>query len=80
MTWARGRPVLLAAGRLAEQKGFGVLLDAAAAWQDRDPVPVLAIAGDGPLAGELAARASAGGLDSGVPRPPQGHPGAARRR
>ena len=36
---AAGRPVLLAAGRLAEQKGFGVLLDAAAAWQHRDPVP-----------------------------------------
>ena len=60
---AAGRPVLLAAGRLAEQKGFGVLLDAAAAWQDRDPVPVLAIAGDGPLAGKLAARASAGSLE-----------------
>lgn len=60
---AAGRPVLLAAGRLAEQKGFGVLLDAAAAWQDRDPVPVLAIAGDGPLAGELAVRAAASELE-----------------
>ena len=45
---AAGQPVLVAAGRLAEQKGFGVLLDAAAAWQHRDPVPLLAIAGDGP--------------------------------
>jgi glycosyltransferase involved in cell wall biosynthesis len=60
---AAGRPVLLAAGRLAEQKGFGVLLEAAAAWQDRDPVPVLAIAGDGPLAGELSARAAADRLE-----------------
>jgi glycosyltransferase involved in cell wall biosynthesis len=59
---ADGRPVLLAVGRLAEQKGFGVLLDAAASWQGRDPTPLLAIAGAGPLAGELAARSSAAGL------------------
>ena len=59
---AAGRPVLLAAGRLAEQKGFGVLLDAAAAWRDRDPAPVLAIAGACPLAGELSARAAAARL------------------
>ena len=60
---AAGRPVLLAAGRLAEQKDFGVLLEAAAAWQHRDQVPVLAIAGDGPLAGELSARAAADRLE-----------------
>jgi glycosyltransferase involved in cell wall biosynthesis len=60
---ADGRPVLLAAGRLAAQKGLGVLLDAAAAWQHRDPVPVLAIAGAGPLAGELSARAAAARLE-----------------
>ncbi len=59
---AVGQPLLMAAGRLAEQKGFGVLLDAAAGWQDRDPVPLLAIAGAGPLAGELAAQARADGL------------------
>jgi glycosyltransferase involved in cell wall biosynthesis len=60
---AAGRPVLLAVGRLAAQKGFGVLLDAAAAWQSCEPAPVLAIAGDGPLAGQLSARATAAGLD-----------------
>jgi glycosyltransferase involved in cell wall biosynthesis len=60
---AAGRPVLLAAGRLTEQKGFGVLLDAAAAWQRRDPAPVLAIAGEGPLAAQLSARAAAAKLD-----------------
>jgi glycosyltransferase involved in cell wall biosynthesis len=60
---ADGRPVLLAAGRLAAQKGLGVLLEAAAAWQGRDQVPVLAIAGEGPLAGELSAQARAARLE-----------------
>jgi glycosyltransferase involved in cell wall biosynthesis len=57
------RPVLLTVGRLAAQKGLGVLLDAAAAWQDHDPVPVLAIAGAGPLAAELSARARTARLE-----------------
>jgi glycosyltransferase involved in cell wall biosynthesis len=52
----------LAAGRLAAQKGFGVLIDAAVRWQGRDPAPMLAIAGEGPLADELAARARAAGV------------------
>jgi glycosyltransferase involved in cell wall biosynthesis len=60
---AAGRPVLLAAGRLAPQKGFGVLLDAASAWQARKPPPVVAIAGAGPLAAELSARATAARLE-----------------
>jgi glycosyltransferase involved in cell wall biosynthesis len=59
---ASGRPMVLAVGRLAEQKGFAVLLDAAAAWQDRQPAPLLVIAGEGPLAGELAARARRSGI------------------
>jgi glycosyltransferase involved in cell wall biosynthesis len=60
---AGGRPVLLAAGRLAPQKGFDVLLEAMICLQDRDPVPLLVIAGDGPLAGQLAARSRAAGAD-----------------
>jgi glycosyltransferase involved in cell wall biosynthesis len=56
---AAGRPVVLAAGRLAAQKGFGVLLEAAASWRDLKPMPLVVIAGDGPLAGELRARAVA---------------------
>jgi glycosyltransferase involved in cell wall biosynthesis len=60
---ASGRPMVLAVGRLAGQKGFAVLLDAAAAWQDRRPAPLLVIAGEGPLAGELAARARRSGVD-----------------
>jgi glycosyltransferase involved in cell wall biosynthesis len=59
-----GRPVVLAVGRLARQKGFGVLLEAAARWRDLDPAPLVAIAGDGPLAGELRARAAGLGLDA----------------
>jgi glycosyltransferase involved in cell wall biosynthesis len=60
---ADGRPVLLTAARMAAQKGYPVLLEAAAAWQRRDPVPVLAIAGDGPLAAEIAAGARDRHLD-----------------
>jgi glycosyltransferase involved in cell wall biosynthesis len=61
---ASGRPVVLAVGRLAEQKGFGVLLDAAAAWQDAVPRPLTVIAGEGPLAGELKAAAERSGTDA----------------
>jgi glycosyltransferase involved in cell wall biosynthesis len=57
-----GAPAVFAAGRLTAQKGFGVLIDAAARWQGRDPAPVLAIAGEGPLAGELGAQARAVGV------------------
>jgi glycosyltransferase involved in cell wall biosynthesis len=59
---AAGRPVVLAAGRLTGQKGFGTLLDAAACWQDRAPLPQLAIAGNGPLSAHLARHAAAAGL------------------
>jgi len=58
-----GRPVVLAVGRLAAQKGFGTLLDAAARWQRRDPVPRLVIAGDGPLGPALRTQAAAAGTE-----------------
>jgi glycosyltransferase involved in cell wall biosynthesis len=64
---AGGRPVVLAAGRLAPQKGFGVLLEAAARWRDLEPEPLLVIAGDGPLAGELRARAGSLGVAAEFP-------------
>jgi glycosyltransferase involved in cell wall biosynthesis len=54
-----GRPLLVAVGRLHAQKGYDVLLDAAARWAGdaRLPTPPLvAIAGDGPLEAELATR------------------------
>jgi glycosyltransferase involved in cell wall biosynthesis len=57
-----GRPVLLAAGRLAPQKGFATLLDAAVSWQQRDPAPLLVIAGTGPLQSELSGLARRRGL------------------
>ncbi|WP_431869462.1 glycosyltransferase family 4 protein [Nocardiopsis eucommiae] len=47
------RPLLLTVARLAEQKGLDTLLAAAPAIADRTPEPVVAIAGDGPLWGEL---------------------------
>ncbi|GAB3729666.1 glycosyltransferase family 4 protein [Nocardiopsis nanhaiensis] len=47
------RPLLLSVARLAEQKGLDMLLQAAPVIADRAPEPVVAIAGDGPLWGEL---------------------------
>ena len=55
---ADGRPLILAAGRLAPQKGFGPLIEAARGWQDLSPRPLLVIAGAGPLQADLAAAAA----------------------
>jgi len=52
------RPLVVAVGRLHPQKGYDVLLDAAARWQGRVD-PLVAVAGDGPLQDELAARIAA---------------------
>lgn len=59
---AAGRPVVAAVGRLTAQKGFGVLLEAALAWRDLDPMPLVVIVGEGPLAGKLRARAAVLGV------------------
>ena len=64
---AAGRPMILAVGRLAAQKGYGVLLDAAAAWRDMEPPPLLVLVGEGPLAGQLAETARRSGLDVAFP-------------
>ena len=64
---AAGRPVVFAAGRLAPQKGFATLLEAAIAWRDLVPRPLLVIAGDGPLSGDLRAKAAAIGVDARFP-------------
>jgi glycosyltransferase involved in cell wall biosynthesis len=48
---ADGRPVLLAVGRLAPQKGFDVLVAAAGRWRDQPNAPRTVIAGDGPRRG-----------------------------
>ena len=60
---ARGRPVVLAAGRCARQQGFDTLRAAAVTLQRRDPAPLVVIAGDGPLAGRLAAQSRAAGTE-----------------
>jgi glycosyltransferase involved in cell wall biosynthesis len=60
---ADGRPVVLAAGRLAAQKGFDVLIAAAGQWRDRTPVPRTVIAGSGPLADQLARQVQQAGAD-----------------
>jgi len=64
---APGRPLVLAAGRLAAQKGFGTLLEAAALWRDIRPEPLLVIAGEGPLAADLKGQAARLGLDARFP-------------
>ncbi|AOR35160.1 glycosyltransferase [Streptomyces fodineus] len=46
---ATGRPLLLAVGSLDQHRGYDVLLDAAHAWRELDPVPLVVIAGEGPL-------------------------------
>ncbi|MFD7030558.1 glycosyltransferase family 4 protein [Streptomyces sp. NPDC059917] len=50
------RPLLIAVGSLVAHRGYGVLLDAARAWRTLDPVPLLVIAGEGPLRPELTRR------------------------
>jgi glycosyltransferase involved in cell wall biosynthesis len=52
-------PLVLTVARLAPQKGLGTLIEAAARWRDRDPAPLLVIAGEGPLQAGLARRAEA---------------------
>ncbi len=49
------RPLVLAVGRLAPQKAYDVLLGAAALWRERDPQPLVVVAGDGPLLDQLSA-------------------------
>jgi len=53
------RPLLLAVGALERHRGHEVLLDAVRVWQGHDPVPLLAIAGEGALRPELQRRIEA---------------------
>jgi glycosyltransferase involved in cell wall biosynthesis len=57
-----GPGIVLAVGRLAAQKDFGTLIQAAARWQRRSVVPVLLIAGDGPLDAQLRDQAGTAGV------------------
>ncbi|MBO1332028.1 glycosyltransferase family 4 protein [Streptomyces sp. VRA16 Mangrove soil] len=56
------RPLLMAVGTLERHRGYDVLLDAAHAWLDLDPAPLLVIAGEGPQRGALQRRIEAEGL------------------
>lgn len=53
------RPLLIAVGSLVPRRGYSVLLDAAREWRNLDPMPLLVIAGEGPLRAELARRIQA---------------------
>ncbi|MET9816846.1 glycosyltransferase family 4 protein [Streptomyces sp. NPDC006129] len=59
---AIGRPLLMAVGSLERHRGYDVLLDAARVWRRLDPVPLVVIAGEGPLRGELQGRIEEEGL------------------
>jgi len=61
------RPLVLAVGRLAPQKGFGTLLEAASRWRDIKPEPVLVIVGEGPLEARLKGQAAELHLDARFP-------------
>ena len=59
---AHGRPLVVVVARLHPQKGYPVLLDAAAGWTTRYPVPLVVAAGSGPAHDQLAARIANEGL------------------
>ncbi|WP_329298868.1 glycosyltransferase family 4 protein [Streptomyces sp. NBC_00659] len=50
------RPLLIAVGSLDRHRGYHTLLDASRAWCRLDPMPLLVIAGEGPLRAVLQRR------------------------
>ncbi|MGW7369483.1 glycosyltransferase family 4 protein [Streptomyces sp. NPDC054841] len=56
------RPLLMAVGRLEPGRGYGTLLDASRDWLGLDPVPLVAIAGEGRERVSLQRRIEAEGL------------------
>ncbi|MER6016359.1 glycosyltransferase family 4 protein [Streptomyces bluensis] len=56
---ATDRPLLMAVGSLDRYRGHETLLDAARAWCGLDPVPLLVVAGEGPLRPVLQRRIEA---------------------
>ncbi|MEU4877776.1 glycosyltransferase family 4 protein [Streptomyces sp. NPDC021608] len=59
---AIGRPLLVAVGSLDRHRGYDLLLDASHAWRERDPAPVVVIAGEGPHRAALGRRIEDEGL------------------
>lgn len=56
------RPLLVAVGSLDRFRGYGTLLDASRAWRRLKTVPLLVIAGEGPLRADLQHRIEDEGL------------------
>jgi glycosyltransferase involved in cell wall biosynthesis len=56
---APGQPLVLSVGRLHPQKGYHILIEAAARWRRRTPPPIVVVAGSGPSYLTLAAQVSA---------------------
>ncbi|MCL7427862.1 glycosyltransferase family 4 protein [Streptomyces sp. YS415] len=59
---AIGRPLLIAVGALERHRGYEVLLDASRTWRRMEPLPLVVIAGEGPLRAELQSRIEDEGL------------------
>ncbi|MEU9168060.1 glycosyltransferase family 4 protein [Streptomyces sp. NPDC048420] len=59
---ATGRPLLIAVGSLDKHRGYETLLDATRAWRLLDPVPLVVVAGEGPLRTVLQSRIEDEGL------------------
>ncbi|MDT9686437.1 glycosyltransferase family 4 protein [Streptomyces sp. TRM76323] len=59
---AVGRPLVVTAGPLEPHRGHGTLLDASRRWLGHDPVPLVAVAGEGPRRAALQRRVDTGGL------------------
>ncbi|OEJ27574.1 glycosyltransferase [Streptomyces agglomeratus] len=56
------RPLVMAVGSLVRSRGYGDLLDAARAWRDLIPTPLLVVAGEGSERGALQRRIEAESL------------------
>ncbi|MBY8864541.1 MULTISPECIES: glycosyltransferase family 4 protein [Streptomyces] len=59
---ATGRPLLIAVASLDPHRGHELLLDAARAWRTAEPVPLVVVAGEGPLRPALQRRIEDEGL------------------
>ncbi|MFI1886763.1 glycosyltransferase family 4 protein [Streptomyces jumonjinensis] len=59
---AADRPLVLAVGSLTPERGYATLLDAAEWWRQLDPVPLVAIVGEGRERAALERRIAAEGL------------------
>ncbi|GAB3301246.1 glycosyltransferase [Epidermidibacterium keratini] len=57
-----GRPLVLAVGRLHQQKGYDTLLAAAKSWRTHPAHPQVVVAGDGPLQSQLQGQIDADDL------------------